>query len=399
MKSVLIVINDMKIGGAQKSLLSFLQALDSAGQLDENEIHLLPMNPTGEFLSMVPEKVIVEQPANVIRWLGTRLNPKLMVKHFSLRGLLGELRWILQSRVLAKKDELNLPQRLWRCWKGLVPACKEHYDTAIAYIDGTASYYVMDKVSADRKVLWLHSDYELQGYDPAFDDPYYAACHAVVTVSDECREKVLAALPQHQQKVSVLQNITSWQMIEAQSRKGDCPEFEQADGLKLLSVGRLHWQKGMDLAIEAARKLRDAGIPFLWLVAGEGSERPKLEAMIAQYGLESCFRLIGSRQNPYAYMRECDILVQPSRVEGKSIVLDEAKMLETLIVVTDYPTAVDAVCHGETGWVTAMSGDAICEGILTLARDEELRARIRSALHLLPKGNEEELRKYQDMML
>lgn len=398
MKKILIVIYDMRIGGAQKSLLSFLQALSDAGRSGDYDVHVLPMNPTGEFLSQIPAGIHVDKPANILRWLGCRVNGRLLTKHFSLRGLLGEAMWILRSKLGLLPDKLNIPQKLWRVWKPFVPGCREKYDVAISYIDGTASYYVMEKVTADKKVLWLHSDYQKQGYEPSFDEGYYQACDAVVTVSAECREAIRRALPQIDGKLHVLENISSWQAVLEKSRAGECPEYAGADGLKLLCVGRLHEQKGMDIAVEAARCLKAAGLRFCWLVVGEGSERPKLEQMIAAYGLTDCFRLIGSRENPYIYMRECDILVQPSRIEGKSIVLDEAKMLCKPIVVTDYPTVGDAVEHGVTGWITGMTGEALAEGILHLNGNADLCRMLAENLAQLPKGNEDEVNQYVNVM-
>lgn len=398
MKKILIVIYDMRIGGAQKSLLSFLQALSAAGKSEEYEVYVMPMNPVGTFLDQIPADIRVVRPPNILRWLGCRLSGKLLTKHFSLRGLLGEAMWILRSKLKLLPRSLNIPQKLWRVWKPFVPACREAYDVAVSYIDGTASYYVMDKVVAKKKVLWLHSDYQKQGYDPAFDAPYYQACDAVVTVSVECRETIRQALPEIDDKLHVLENISSWQTVLDRSREGTCPEYGDADGLKLLCVGRLHEQKGMDIAVEAARCLKVKDVRFRWLVVGDGSERAKLERMIAAYDLVDCFQLIGSRENPYIYMRECDILVQPSRIEGKSIVLDEAKMLCKPIVAAAYPTVRDAIIHGETGLVAEINGEAIAEAILRMQEDDVLRGEIIHRLGQLCKGNEDEMRRYIEIM-
>ncbi len=394
MKKILIVIHDMRIGGAQKSLLSFLQCLEAHESRTAYELHLLLLNPVGEFLAQLPESVILEEPGRALRWMGMHLSPTLVLKHFSLRGLIGEGLWMLRKALQRFPKGLNATQKLWHSWKRLIPERDGDYDVAIAYIDGVSSYYTMDKVFAKKKVLWLHSDYQKQGYEPGFDRLYYECCHGIITVSEECRETLRRAHPEQAEKMQVLENISSSAMVGLRSREGSCPEFAAAKGLKLLTVGRLHEQKGIDIAVEAAKCLRDAGADFLWLAVGEGSERPKLDALIARYGLENHFKLVGARENPYIYMRECDILVQPSRIEGRSIVLDEAKMLEKPIVVTNYPTVGDAVEHGVTGWVTDMTGPAIAEGILRLQGDAELREAIVKRLAVLPKGNEAVVAEY-----
>lgn len=388
MKKILIVIHDMRIGGAQKSLLSFLQCLEADARRAEYEIHLLPLRPEGAFLAQLPPSVIVEMPPRPLRWMGSHLNAALVLKHFSLRGLMGEGLWLLRKMLKCLPKELNAVQKLWHSWHRLIPVCKERYDAAIAYMDGVSCYYVMDKVQAAKKVLWLHSDYQKQGYDAAFDKPYYAGCSCAVTVSEECRETLKRAHGDQAEKMYVLENLSSASLVIQRSQAADCEQFAGYSGLKLVTVGRLHEQKGIDLAVEAANVLMKRGIDFRWLVAGEGSERGRLEAMISRYGLDERFILAGAQSNPYPFMRACDILVQPSRVEGKSIVLDEAKMLCKPIVVTRYPTVNDSICHGETGWITELSALAVAEGILKMAHDTALRQKVISRLEQMPKGNE-----------
>lgn len=399
MKKILIVIHDMRIGGAQKSLLSFLQSFAAEGHCADYDVHVLPLNPRGEFLAQIPAGVTVDMPDNTLRWLGQHMSRELLVKHFSLRGLLGEMLWVLRKALHLFPKGLNLSQRVWRSWKRLIPICKEKYDVAIAYMDGTPGYYVMDKVQADKKVLWLHSDYQKQAYAPAFDEGYYRDCDAIVTVSEECRETIRRAHPAQSDKMHVLENISSYAMVKAKSMEHGAEEFDGTAGAKLLSVGRLHVQKGMDIAIDAACCLKERGFAFRWLIAGEGSERPSLEKKIAEYGLENHVFLLGSRQNPYVYMTKCDILIQPSRIEGKSIVLDEAKMLCRPIVVTNYPTVGDSVRHGETGWVVDLTGEAIAGGVLRMWEDTQLRDGIIRKLESQPKGNEALVQRYIDTMM
>ena len=399
MKKILIVIHDMRIGGAQKSLLSLLQSLDAAGKCGAYDIHVLPLNPTGEFLSQIPAGVTVDMSDNTLRWLGQHMSRELLTKHFSLRGLIGEGLWLLRKLLKGFPKGLNLAQRVWHSWRGIIPVRRDAYDVAIAYMDGAPAYYVMDKVQADKKVIWLHSDYQKQGYDPAFDARFYRECDAAVTVSAECLETLRRAHPEQADKLHVLENISSYALVKARSGEDTAPEFDDAQGMKLLSVGRLHPQKGMDIAVEAARCLKEQGVSFRWLIVGEGTERPALEKKIAEYCLGNQLFLLGSRLNPYAYMAKCDILIQPSRIEGKSIVLDEAKMLCVPIVATRYPTVGDAIRHGENGWVVDMNGEAVAEGILRMRQDEALRAEIIRNLENAPMGNDALLTKYSETML
>lgn len=398
MKKILILIHDMEIGGAQKSLLAFCQTLATAEVSQEYEVHLMPVNPTGTFITQLPKYIKLIQPPKALRWMGSPLSGELVRKNFSLRCVLGEALWILRSRLKLFPKNWNLQQRLWSCWRNLVPKLKEQYDVAISYMDGVPNYYVSEKVHADKKTLWIHNEYQKQGYDPSYDEKFFEKCDSIVTISEKCRDCLLQDLPQYRNKTHVLENITSGQMLDRLSRQFYPEEYTKTKGVKLLSVGRLNPQKGFDLAIQAAKELEEAGLDFFWWIVGEGSERERLQDMIIQEGLSNRIQLLGARDNPYPYICNCDILVQPSRFEGKSIVLDEAKILCKPIVVTNYITVSASVEDGVSGWIVEMNAHGIAEGIQTLIRDSALRERLVSYLQEQPKGNENELHKYIELM-
>lgn len=399
MKKILIVISDMGLGGAQRSLLSFLKCLNDSQQKTQYEIDLMVVNPVGGFYAQIPQEIKQLMPPKALRWLGTAFSKKLVTKHFSFNCVFGQVKWLLKKKLGKFPKQWNIQQKLWSCWKDRIPALPGHYDAAISYIDGFPNYYIMEKVSAKKKVLWIHNEYQKLQYDPEYDRPFYEKADGIITISDKCRQCILEAFPQLQEKVHILENISVSSEVLKKSGAGDCSEFLTYDGLKLLSVGRLNAQKGYDLAIDSAKILRDQGISFLWLVLGDGPERQSLQQQIDRYNLNNCFRLLGNCENPYGYMADCDFMVQSSRFEGKSVVLDEAKILSKPVVVTNYTTAKDAVEHGKTGWITPMSALGIAEGIMKLHQDAALQSSIVEHLQALPKGNEAELQKYIQYML
>lgn len=96
-------------------------------------------------------------------------------------------------------------------------------------------------------------------------------------------------------------------------------------------------------------------------------------------------------------MKNCDVVAQTSRWEGKSVVLDEAKIIGTPILTTNYPTAKDQILEGKEGIIVEMSPKAIAAGIERLMRDEELRADIRNYLINHEYGNAEEIQRYYEL--
>ena len=392
MKKILIVMSNMGIGGAEKSLLSFLKAL-TAGDV-QYRVELMVVNPHGEFYSQIPEAITQIEPCKELRWLGNGFQKELLTKYFSFRSLWGELRWIAKKKRYPK--QWNAQQKLWDCWKNSIPPLAGEYDAAISYIDGFTNYYVMEKVRAKKKILWVHSEYQKRKYDPAYDRKFFEVAQGIVTISEQCRQCILQEFPQCEEKTFVLENITIPRDVIEKSAEGDCPEF--FGKLKLLTVARLNPLKGVDIAVDAAKLLQETGLDFCWLVVGDGPEKNRLQEQIAKCGLQERFLLLGSRENPYPYMKQCDILVQPSRVEGKSIVLDEAMILEKPIVATNYTSVVDSLTHGVTGWIVDMTPEAVARGIAHLWQNPQLCQKLQENLQALPKEDTALLDRYVKIM-
>ena len=87
-----------------------------------------------------------------------------------------------------------------------------------------------------------------------------------------------------------------------------------------------------DIAIKAAAILVKKGYTIKWYVLGEGEERNTLEQSIKEHNLIANFILLGIKENPYPYINNATIYVQPSRFEGKSLAIDEAKILHKPIL-------------------------------------------------------------------
>ena len=196
-----------------------------------------------------------------------------------------------------------------------------------------------------------------------------------MTVSQSCLDSLNDAFPSLRSKFTVLENITSVDFVRRLSCEGVLDSRTEGK-LNLLTVGRFQHQKGYDILVDAARLLRDAGVDFVWRCIGDGELRNGIKSEINQLGLDEKVLLLGERENPYPYIKECDFVVQTSRYEGKSIVLDEARALCRPVVVTNYATAHDSVVDGETGVVCEMNGRSVADGIVALWRNPGLCAHI-----------------------
>ena len=263
-------------------------------------------------MDQFPAFVHLLTPPPELLWLATPRGHELLKSHPSVKGRLGKALWMATNKRRIFHERLNEEQRIWLNWQRLVPQLRESYDVAISYMNGFPGYYVMRKVTAKRKVLWIHNEYEKLSYDPHFDRPFYEGCDRIITISPACLDSFVQVYPDMAGKISVLQNITLATDVLARGKLDEAPEFNESDRMRILSVGRLSAQKQFNLAIQAAAVLKDRGLRFRWVIVGDGEDGPALRQQLESLGLREQVLLVGARNNPYAYMARCDVFVQTS---------------------------------------------------------------------------------------
>lgn len=132
-----------------------------------------------------------------------------------------------------------------------------------------------------------------------------------------------------------------------------------------------------------------------WFIIGYGS--PEIEQQVKEEirkeGMEEHVILLGKQSNPYPYIRTCDIYVQPSRYEGKSITVREAQILCKPVIVTHYPTAPSQVQDGVDGVIVPLEREACAEAMIKVIRDEKLLSSLTEYLSEHDYGNESEIEK------
>lgn len=388
MKKILFAIYNLSAGGGQKSLVSLLNTIPK----DKYSIDLLLMDKKGLFLSQVPEFVNIIEGEKKLKAIH---HP---ISDFKFFTPFNRLWWkILQSRLKAKifYKYLHREQAQWKTWNSHIKTLEKEYDCAISYLEGVMNYFVIDKVKAKRKILWIHNVYTSLHYNPSFDFNYFNQADYVATMSESGLQSLQANFPSIKSKFIVLENISNGNLIKKLAQEPiQEKEFKDFKGLKLLSVGRLMDQKNYPLAIATASELKKRNINFIWYVIGEGSDRAKLESLIAKESLENNFKLIGLRPNPYQYMQIADMIVMTSKFEGRSIALDEAKILHKLIVTTNYTSAPDVIENGKTGLICKMTPQAVANSIIKLYSDKTLTTYINSQLRSQNWDNTNEVEKY-----
>lgn len=386
MKKILFVIRSLEFGGAEKSLVNLLRELPE----EKYQIDLLLFKKKGDFLSQVPQWVNIIEPPKPLKQL---FSPVKKAGGQILTKLMGTC----CARIARKTRKERMAYRWKHFYKKVIPMLPGEYDTAVAYVGTEVLYYVADCVCAKKKYVWIHNDYQAASYSKIDDTPYFEKMDGIVSVSEDCVRVLNEEFPKLSERIHYIENITSAEVIRELAGNTLPPEFRKKGG-NILSIGRLSKQKGFDLAIQACAILKKMGVDFCWYVIGEGDQKEVLTQMIRQYDVADCFCLLGTRSNPYPYIRYCTFLAQPSRFEGKSVVLDEAKILGAPILATAYPTVADQIVSEKEGLIVPLSPEGIAQGICTMLENNSLCQAIREQLTAGAYGNQSEVQKYMELL-
>ena len=380
-KKLLFVIPNLGVGGAEKSLVNLLNELD----YDKYEVDLFLMSKTGIFLEQVPKEVNVLPESLYFKKFSIRFYKSLwwFLTHFKFSLVFYKILFILSNRLT--KNVVLSEQKNWRYLKHFFPVLSKEYDVSIGYLEKNASYLSVDCVKAKKYIGYIHNDYSALGLFKKY----------VVSVSENCVFCLEKEFPEFPEKFKLIYNISSSKVIEKLS------ETKIEEDLKLpyiVSIGRLTKQKSFDLAIKACKILINRGLIINWYVIGTGELKEELEEQIKEHELEQYFFLLGIRKNPYPYVKNAMIYCQTSVFEGKSIAIDEAKILNKPIVITNFPTAKDQIQHLENGYICEINLEAIADAVELLIKDEKLREKFTENLSKEDFGIEKELEKFYKLI-
>lgn len=372
MKKVLFVINTLGGAGAEKALLELLKRFPK----EQYEISLYVLLDQGELISQVPSHVKVlnreYSDASVLSREGKKVLNKKIWKRLWIHGaVFRNFPFLIRNTVaMIKKGKISTDKLLWRVMSDSGQVIREHYDMAIAYLEGGATYYVHDHVNADRKFTFLHVDYGFAGYTRELDKNCYPDFERIFTVSDEVKKSFVKAYPECSKDTYVFHNLIDQKEIR---RKAELPGgFEDSyDGKRILTVGRLTAQKAYEISIDAMKILKDHGIKARWYVLGEGELRGKLQSQIDRLGLQKDFLLLGAKSNPYPYYKQCDLYVHATRFEGKSIAIQEAQTLGCTILVSDSSGNREQVIQDEDGMMCKLIPEDVSRNIEALLGDPQ----------------------------
>lgn len=365
-KKILITSFDMEIGGVERSLINFLNSFD----YDKYNLDLLLYSHSGEFLNLIP-KISNLLPENKV-YSTIRKSIGNIIKSRKYSMALSRLKAKYMSKLGKRKgfDDTYQMQLMWKYCKNRFPKVEKKYDIAISYL--WPHDFVAEKVKASKKIAWIHTDYSKISPDRELDLEVWNKYDYIIAVSNDCMNSFLKIYPSLKFKTVVIENITSPTFIKFMSKQFSVKDYKKSS-FNLLSVARFSYAKGIDLAIEALKILKDRGYKDIkWYVVGYGGDETILKELVKKYSLEDNFIFLGKQTNPYPFMKECDLYVQPSRYEGKAVTVTEAQILNKPVLITNYDTANSQIKNGIDGEITELSPKGIADGIEKFYKDRKL---------------------------
>lgn len=365
-KKVLFVINTMGRAGAERCLLHLLKAWKD----EEYELSLFAVLGRGELFEEVPPHVRILNEAPEVSTVFDGEARRSFVKDI-LKGMIKKRTFFRQLFPMLrlfiwqmKKKKVDIKKLCWKTVSDTAPRIEEEFDLAVGYLQGAATYYVMDHVKAKRKIVFLHNDYEASGYCPISDRAYYEKADRIYCVSNYISEGLKKVFPSCLDKIETFYNFADADWVKKKAGEGEAPEMVKAPGtIYLLTAARLEPVKAFDVAIQTMALMKQKGIKAVWYVLGEGSQRRQLEKEIKEKNVEDCFFLLGQKENPYPYIDACDIYVQETQFEGFCTSITEAVILGRKVVASDCGGNREQLTYYGTGVLTQLTPQAIIEGI------------------------------------
>ena len=357
-RKVFFLLFSMNMGGVEKSFLNMIKEY----QFKNTEIHLGLLRKRGEFMDKLPDNIIIHECC-VGLWSEVNMSyPAIIKKNLRdkkpgkfLKNTLGYLKYKLTG------DRTDFYKNLL----GYKPEIDIEFDEAYAYA-GPATvidYYIVHKLNAQRKYGYIHYDVSKFFIEPETIKKLYKNYNSIYIVSKEAKNVFNKKFPEFKDKTELRINTVNVNEIRNQSEEGESYS-DKFDGKRILTVGRISIEKGQDLAIEALNILVEKGYNLRWYFIGDGPFLVECLNKVKAFGLDNYAIFLGKKENPFPYMKDCDVYVQPSRHEGFCLTVAEAKCFNKPIVATDFSGALEQLKETDIFAITGISPQELANGII-----------------------------------
>lgn len=371
MKNILIVNHGMEIGGAERALLGLLGAIDYT----KYNVDLFLLRHVGELMKYIPKEVnlLDENP----KYASLAVPFSTVLKNGAPLVGLGRFIGNKKATKYGTKNNLDDSSAVFinyshKYTKAFMPKISDkEYDLAISFL--TPHYFVAEKVKAKKKIAWVHTDYSYVPIDEKSELEMYSAFDKIITVSDTVAQTFYTLFPSLESKIETIYNIHPAEFIKSQADEFTVKDEMPDDGfIKFLSVGRFCDAKNFDNVPDICSKLNNVK----WYIIGYGGDEELIKNKIKESHMENRVILLGKKENPYPYFKECNFYIQPSRYEGNAVTVNEALILGKKTAIAKYATSAAQINNGVDGVIVPQDNDGCAKGLNDFIADKELQDKI-----------------------
>jgi len=333
MKKLLFGITSLELGGAERVLVDVVNKL-----CEEYYITIFTIYAKGELEKELSTKIKLKSLYPIAYQELSKFQ-----KHIGV-----PLKIVLQSKKIYQKN------------------IKGNYDAEIAFLEGPVTRLFSHKNETTTKIAWVHNDIACvfgkglkAKLKAKIDQKTYTQYKTLIFVSQDNLESFQKAYPEVKSKKQVIYNYIDQEKIIQKAQEAIEESFQE-NTLNFVTVARLVQQKAIDRIICVHKKLIEEGFYHNFYVIGDGPEKEKLQDLVKKEKVESTFRLLGKRNNPYPYIKKADYFCLFSKFEGYGMVIEEAKILNKPILINN-TAAKEAVQNYENYKIANNSQEGIYE--------------------------------------
>lgn len=336
MKKILFGITSLTLGGAEKVLVDIVNKLNKG-----YDITIFTLYPNGEYEKAISNNVKI-----------VNLHNKTYNESTKLEKLTISLKLLFRGKSIYKKY-----------------IERGNYDTEVAFLEGPITRLFSIKNANTKKIAWVHNDIsKVFGHSlkskikKRYDRKIYSKYNTIVFVSKDNLEKFCDTYQNIcKDKLKLIYNYIDIQNVKEKANLKLDFKFER-DKVNFITVARLTKQKAIDRLLKVHIDLIKNGFIHNIYIIGEGPEKENLEKAIKESKVQNTFKLLGKKENPYPYIKSADVFCLLSLYEGYGMVLEEAKILDKFIILTD-TAAREAVSNYERNIIVDNNEEAIYNGL------------------------------------
>lgn len=299
-KRIIVYMSRLKYGGMEKALIDFL----NMSKITENNYVTL-------YLGYVLDNDLLSE-------LSPKLDCKLLTKKWDLLG----------------KVEAGVKLCFLK-FKSMI--IRNSYDVAICYTNHQRIFSQLARLNSKNSILFVHSDvarYDDCKKEKMKDKINYNKFNTLVCNSKKSAVS-LQNLYDEKLNIKIIPNYVNGDIILEKSKERISDfKFEKNTYYFINIANHVEEFKNISSIIKACNQLKDK-YKFKLLLIGEGKDTNYYKELINKYRLNDIVYLLGSKSNPYPYLKNSDCLIFSSKYEGYGMVLDEARVLNVPIISSD----------------------------------------------------------------